>query len=156
MAVSRSAIVKAARGWVGTPFAHQGRIKGRAVDCVGLVLCVAEELGIDGACSSPESWTRQPKYSQYGPEPFRGKVFNECVERLEKVQDSESIKVGDILSLRVPLTPCHVAIVSEHNGVLYMIHAYNGGTNKKCCEHVLDSAWRRRIAGVFRFPGVEA
>ncbi len=154
MPITRTAVVKAARAWVGTPFVHQGRIKGRGIDCVGLPLCVFEELGISGASQTPGSWTRKSEYTTYGPEPLRGKVFAGCVANL--IQNPSGVyRPGDILSLRVPSEPCHVAFVSEVGGVLYMIHAYNGRTNSKCVEHILDDTWRRRIAAAFTIPGIE-
>ena len=39
-------IVKAARTYIGTPFHHRERQPGIALDCVGLLVCVARELGI--------------------------------------------------------------------------------------------------------------
>lgn len=153
MAFTRGDVVAAARSWVGTPFLHQGRIKGRAVDCVGLGLCVAEELGVLGASSASDSWTRTPDYTTYGPQPLQRKVFDSCVASLVRVE-SGIYQPGDILSLRVPTSPCHIAFVSKKGDVFYMIHAYSGRTNNKCIEHVLDSVWRGRIAGVFKFPGM--
>lgn len=151
--LTREQVVSAARAYVGTPFVHQGRIRGKALDCVGLVLCVFEDLGVMGASHSPESWTRLPEYTTYGPQPLRRVVFDKCVTRLI-AKPRTAVKAGDVLSLRVPMEPCHVAIVSERAGVLYMIHAYNGGT-EKCVEHVFDVKWQRRVAGVFSIPGVE-
>ena len=34
-------VVKEARTWIGTPFVHQGRTKGLACDCLGLMIGVA-------------------------------------------------------------------------------------------------------------------
>lgn len=39
-------VIAAARGWLDTPFHHQGRLKGVGVDCIGLVVGVARELGV--------------------------------------------------------------------------------------------------------------
>ncbi|RDD95564.1 peptidase, partial [Paracoccus pantotrophus] len=30
-----SAVVQAARGWIGTPYVHQGSAKGAGTDCLG-------------------------------------------------------------------------------------------------------------------------
>jgi cell wall-associated NlpC family hydrolase len=40
-------IIAAARRAVGTPFRHQGRTPGVALDCAGLALYVAAENGVD-------------------------------------------------------------------------------------------------------------
>jgi NlpC/P60 family putative phage cell wall peptidase len=153
MPVTRSAVVAAARRWIGTPFAHQGRVKGRAVDCLGLILCVLEEVGAMGASPTSESWTRLPEYTQYGPEPGKGKVYAGCIKHAI-LKPFHEVKAGDILSLRAPSEPCHVAFVSKQGTTLYMIHAYNGG-KQMCVEHVLDEIWLRRIAGVFEIPDIE-
>jgi NlpC/P60 family putative phage cell wall peptidase len=41
----RSAIVAEARTWIGTPFHHQGRVKGAGVDCLMLLAEVFERAG---------------------------------------------------------------------------------------------------------------
>ncbi|MBK8745664.1 MAG: peptidase P60, partial [Propionivibrio sp.] len=40
-----AAILAAARACIGTPFVHQGRIPGLALDCAGLVVAVAQAIG---------------------------------------------------------------------------------------------------------------
>jgi hypothetical protein len=44
--VRPEALVAEARRWLGTPFRHQGRIRGEGVDCIGLVLEPARALGL--------------------------------------------------------------------------------------------------------------
>ena len=38
-------MIDEARKWIGTPFVHQGRTKGQACDCLGLVIAVAKAAG---------------------------------------------------------------------------------------------------------------
>ena len=38
-------MIDEAREWIGTPFVHQGRTKGQACDCLGLVIAVAKAAG---------------------------------------------------------------------------------------------------------------
>ena len=40
----REAIVAAARGWIGTPYQHQGSLRGVGCDCLGLVRGVWREV----------------------------------------------------------------------------------------------------------------
>lgn len=42
----REQIVASARSIIGTPYVHQGRVKGVGVDCVGTILIVAKELNL--------------------------------------------------------------------------------------------------------------
>ena len=41
------AIVASARAAIGTPFRHQGREAGRGLDCAGLLVHVAREIGAE-------------------------------------------------------------------------------------------------------------
>jgi len=45
--MSADEILAAARACLGTPFLHQGRIPGVALDCAGLVVAVAQAIGAD-------------------------------------------------------------------------------------------------------------
>src|SRR5262245_20267759 len=49
-------LLSAARSWLGTPFAHQGRQKGIRVDCIGLVIEVCRDVGLVRASGLPEGW----------------------------------------------------------------------------------------------------
>lgn len=51
----RAAVVNEAESWIGTPFHHQGRIKGSAggVDCLMLLAEVYERAGIIGHAAPP-------------------------------------------------------------------------------------------------------
>jgi cell wall-associated NlpC family hydrolase len=44
--LDRQHIVDTARGWLGVPYRHQGRRKDKGVDCVGLIIGVGAELGL--------------------------------------------------------------------------------------------------------------
>ena len=143
---TRTEIVVAARKYLGFPMRHQGRLS--ALDCVGLVLAVAEDLELVDIRGVP---IRRNDYLQYGPQPVNAFVHDECARRL--LACPTPIGPGDVLTLRVPLIPCHVAIVSEIPGQgLGIIHAYAESQN--VVEHRLDEAWRNRIVGAFSFPGV--
>jgi cell wall-associated NlpC family hydrolase len=58
--IERSAIVTAARSWLGTPYRHQHRERGVGVDCAGLVIGVARQLGIVPADFDVNGYSRQP------------------------------------------------------------------------------------------------
>lgn len=42
----REAVVREARAWIGTPWHHQGRLRGVGVDCVMLLCEVYERVGV--------------------------------------------------------------------------------------------------------------
>jgi cell wall-associated NlpC family hydrolase len=145
---SRTDIVSAARGWLGTPFRHQGRVKGLGLDCVGLPIMVAHELGItakDGHAVAPM------EYCDYPEQPVDGRVLRICQELM--IETSKPAQPGDVLCFRVPSVPCHVAIVSDlsiaYLGIIH-VNRFIG----RVVEHRLDQKWRRRIAAGFNFAGV--
>jgi branched-chain amino acid transport system ATP-binding protein len=65
--VRPEALVAEARCWLGTPFRHQGRIRGQGVDCIGLVLEPARALGLTDY--RPGAYSRLP---DAGTTPFAG------------------------------------------------------------------------------------
>ena len=46
-------IIKAAETWIGTPFAHQARIKHVGCDCLGLIMGIANELSLKAKSGLP-------------------------------------------------------------------------------------------------------
>lgn len=148
---TRAQVQEAARGFAGTPFKDQHRKKGvnGGIDCVGLVLLVAESLGI---AYRDTQEMRGEDYLNYSVG-LHSLVLDECKKRLVE-KSLAQMKQGDVIVLRIDGSTTHAAIVTEHKGQVYMIHAYNGGP--RCVtEHIMDFKWRRRIAGVFEYPGIE-
>jgi hypothetical protein len=142
---SRAEIVAKAREYIGSKFQHQGRLKGHALDCVGLPLGVADELGVVDRGGVRMKRTDNANYSS---QPLDGFVHAECQRRLIEKPICD-MKDGDLVTLRNPIVPCHTAFVSSIRGERYMIHA-NG---ERCVEHIMNMKWRRRIAGCFTLPG---
>ncbi len=52
-------VMEIARSWVGTKFHHQGRRKNVGVDCIGLIVGVAQELGLN--VEDKTDYAREPK-----------------------------------------------------------------------------------------------
>lgn len=151
--ITRADVQAKAREFLGTPFKDKHRLKGKkgGIDCVGLILLVAEELQIS---YNDTETMRGADYLNYSLSGINSFVLTECRKRLIEKPVS-SLKAGDVMVMRVPDVPCHAGIATDVGGVLYMIHAYNSGKDPKVVEHILDQAWRRRISGVFSYPGVE-
>ena len=141
--ISRDQIIAEARKWLGTPFRHQGRIRGRGVDCVGLLLCVMRDLGI-------ADWLTE--FVTYPRQPMTDRVLEVCRARMIEIPLFEPMQPGDILVFRVPTVACHTAIVTELHGKPGIVHAYSPAG--KVVEHCIDEKWRRRVAGCFLAPGV--
>lgn len=131
-----SDIVAAARSWLGTPFHHQGRVKGVGVDCAGLVLGVAAELGI--AIEDRRGYGRRPDSDE--------------LQRLVRARLAElalaDARPGDVFLAAIDGRAQHLGFVTEHG----ILHAY--APAHRVVEHRLDLAWAGRIVGAFRLPGV--
>lgn len=128
----REQIIKAARECIGTPFRHQGRIPGRALDCAGLAVVVFRRLGFDVV--DVQGYSRLPHRG-------RLKAAIEAQPFIERVHDEMP---GDVLLIRVGSEPTHIAI--DAGGT--MIHAYEHVG--KVCEHVIDKTWRDGIVARYR------
>ncbi len=136
-------IVACARGFLGTRFHHQGRLKKSdthkgGVDCLGLLIGVAEELNL------PFIKYDETSYSHY---PDTEKLRKNLANAMQEIP-IENIEIGDILLLNVDGNPQHLAIVSENAGEIAIIHAY--APAKAVVEHVLDDWWREQTVSVFR------
>ena len=140
--MSREDIVFAARALIGTPFVHQGRRPRIALDCAGLVVAVAAEIGVAAL-----------DQQGYGQRPFNGLLQSALDEQpaLKRVVPAE-MQSGDIMLMRIAGEPQHLAIFAGYNPVCEsetIIHAEIGAG--KVCEHRLDDTWRSRIVCIYRF-----
>lgn len=140
--LTREAIVAEARSWIGTPYRHQASLKGVGCDCLGLVRGVWRALY--GA--EPES---VPPYAPDWAEAARGEPFAEAALR-HMIAIEGAFAPGDVLLFR-----WRAGLAAKHAGIATaqdrMVHAH-----ERACvaEIALSPWWRRRIAFVFRFPGV--
>jgi NlpC/P60 family putative phage cell wall peptidase len=136
-------IVRAARGWLGTPYRHQASLKGVGTDCLGLVRGVWREvLG-----EEPET---APPYAQGWAEQGSGEALAEAARRhLVEVPYTE-YRAGDVLLFRwrghLPAKHAGIAV-----GPSRMIHAQELAS---VTEIALSAWWKRHLSHAFRFPGV--
>lgn len=138
-------IVSAAREWLGTPYRHQHSTRGAGCDCLGLVRGVYRDV----IGSEPES---PPNYSPSWGEADNHEVLLIAAARhLIKVTPG-GMSPGDVVIFRMDRRA-----IAKHCGIVvsdtHMIHAYQGAGRVE--ESALVPWWRSRIAGVFRFPGVD-
>ena len=142
-------IVACARGFIGTRFHHQGRVRKTAahkggVDCLGLLIGVAEELQLRGKDGALLAFADQHDYSH---QPDTKRLRQQLEEHLSPVE-MPALAAGDVVLLRVDDSPQHLAIVSDDKAGLGIIHAY--APAKAVVEHGLDDWWKERIEAVFR------
>ena len=135
-----SAVVAAARGWIGTPYLHQASVKGAGCDCLGLLRGVWREvLGAE-----PEV---VPPYTMDWAEPQGIEVLLGAARRHLGEKPVAEAAPGDVLVFRM-----RAGAVAKHVGLMAgpdrFIHSYSG---HGVVESALTDAWRRRVAAVFAF-----
>jgi cell wall-associated NlpC family hydrolase len=133
---TRQQIVDESRTWLGTPFVHQGRLKGVGVDCVGLVVCIAKDLGI-----------YDYDFTGYRVIPNSRVMGKELQDHLTEIPISE-IKMGSILWFRVRKEPQHLAIRTDTG----IIHAYS--PNQTVLEVDFTNPWPSLLYKAFDYKGV--
>ena len=144
--MTRDDIVKAARTWLGTPFRHQGRLKGQAGDCAGLLIGAAHEVGY-----APEF-----DITGYGREPVPEKMRELLDQYFDPIRMDEIGPIDVLWMLLGGSKPSHVGIVaSAADGALTVIHLSERIAGGRCVEHRLNDMWRARIVRAYRFRGLE-
>lgn len=135
-------IVREARSWKQVKWKHQGRSR-LGVDCLGLVICVGEKLGLAGAEHDERNYQRYPN----GADLLR--AFSQHLDR-RPLPDAEP---GDVIVFRDGVNPCHVAIVGERNGGLTIIH---GRADRRAVveEPLFQGGWADKRVACFAFRGV--
>jgi len=141
--VSKSdAIVSAARGWLGTPYHHQGSVRGAGCDCLGLI------RGVWRALYGPEP-EAMPAYTRdWGNATGSETLIAAACRHLTRLDDVACAAPGDVLVFRM-----RDRGVAKHAGILitddHMIHAQEA---LGVVEVPLGLWWRRRAVAAFRFP----
>jgi NlpC/P60 family putative phage cell wall peptidase len=151
--ISRERIVAEARAWIGTPYRHQSSLKGIGCDCLGLL------RGVFRATVGPEPELPPPYTPDWAEATGRDTLLEAAIRHLIRIDAEASapgafalgeFAPGDVLLFRwrAGLPAKHAAIVT---GDETMVHAHDGA---RVAEVAIAPWWRRRIAGVFAFPGV--
>jgi len=143
--MTRDDILTAARSEISTPFRHQGRTPGLALDCAGLIVSVAAALGME--------YCDQHGYSRHPSDGLLEAALDDqpCLIRVALAD----MQPGDILLMKFNSDPQHLALFAGWSDVYQaegIIHAWLQARN--VAEHVLTDEWRSRIVRVYRFRGV--
>jgi NlpC/P60 family putative phage cell wall peptidase len=131
-------VVAEARSWVGTPYHHQARVKNVGVDCAGLVIGVARELGMFDV-----------EYQDYGRIPYQGLLPAICDRHLVRCESLQPACVLVMSFLLQPGSEQHLAILTDTGTI---VHAYESAG--ACVEHQYSVSWQRRTRIIYRYPGV--
>jgi cell wall-associated NlpC family hydrolase len=131
-----SDIVSYARECIGTPFRHQGRTCGLALDCAGVIIHCAKRAGVEHA-----------DMQGYARVPFKNRLqeFLNSQPNLREVSVAD-MSAGDVILMRITAAPQHLGIYAGND---YMIHSYEA--IGKVAEQRIDADWLKKIVAVYRF-----
>lgn len=134
----RKEIIRLARSYIGTPWKHKGRSKA-GIDCIGVPYVVGKELGL-------HTYDDSLDYGRVA----RNYDFMRAMAPLGvRVKDLNAVKDGDILVIRIPIFPQHVAIASHIGDWQTIIHA-SVDARKVVEEHLTDDI-KRKVIAAFRY-----
>ena len=128
----------------GTPCAHQGRLPGVGLDCIGPTICAAKALGLKDAGFDISDYTRQPD----------GSLMPYLDAHLMRKPRAE-LALGDVVLNAFRLgKPQHIAvIVGELYGEWVMLHA-NSITGRVERERIQYARRFYRYVQGYAVPGV--
>jgi NlpC/P60 family putative phage cell wall peptidase len=138
--IPKEQLFSEARLSIGTPFKHQGRLRGAGLDCLGLLIVTLRGIGL-----APEDEVTYPRI----PDPVRLRA--ELDRQL--VPDATPV----VLPGRVGLFWITKDDMATHVGILLpedrIVHAYADA--KKVVETQLGEFWNSRLVKTYHIPGVE-
>ena len=131
-------LIEALRKYVGTPYKHQGRSIETGVDCLGLVVACANDLGIEVV--------DEVNYSlKVNPQKLLDGVLGHCCQNFPRTYG-----VGELALMKFgKMGATHLAVITDKG----IIHSYNRAG--EVVEHRLNPVWKSRIVATFKINGVK-
>lgn len=136
--------VAEAEKWIGTPYRNQAAEIGVGCDCLGLV------RGVWGALYGTVPGIGTPYAADWAERGGTERLLEAAARSCGPPLPADQMMPGDILLFR-----WRSQFAAKHAGILsgpdHFIHAYE---QAGVIRSPLVPSWRRRIAGVFRFPAL--
>lgn len=114
MIAQRLAVIEEARTWLGTPYHHQGRIKGVGTDCAMILCEVYEKVGVIPFVDPtpyPPDW-----HLHRDSERYMGWLHEYC-------RETDNPQVGDVALWKFGRCFSHGGIIMDAD---HVIHSYLG------------------------------
>lgn len=131
--------VEEARSFIGTPYLHQGRVKGEGVDCVGVLIGSAKASGFLPDAYDPGAYDLLNDGAL---------LLNELGVYADQIEYGDAAE-GDVIVFRTP-DPQHAGVMTVRGDERYVIHALS---RKGVVEHRIDERWAKRVESVWRLRG---
>jgi cell wall-associated NlpC family hydrolase len=142
---TRAQVIAEARTWVGTPYQHQARLKSVAVDCIGIVIGTARELGLVARDFDINGYSRQPD----------GTLIETAGRYMTRITQDE-MQPGDVVAVAFDKDPQHFGILVDYrHGGLAIVHAST--TYAKVIETRLlfgTAPQTMKFVAAYRLPGI--
>ena len=123
-----------ARTLLQTPFKHQGRVPGLALDCAGTIAANCEHFEYDYI-----------DRHGYGRNPSNGQLEETMEQQPCMTRVYGEPQAGDVLIMHFGGEPRHLAFCAGEN----IIHGYEAVGI--VCEHRFASVWRAKVTHIYRF-----
>jgi len=150
LSLLRRDVLAVARSWLGTPWHHHGRVKGRSCDCIGLVVETLRECDFEP--------TRDFVYPVYARLPHGDEITPYLKKYLEGPISHMEALPGDVVQITWGKRyPMHLAFFGDYNRdlalPLSLIHSML--IPGRVAEHIYADRWIERTKGIYRIPGIE-
>lgn len=138
--MNRELIIENSRKFLGCPWRRSGRLPETGLDCAGLVVCVAQELGYP---------IRDVKNYQLAGD---GRIREYFLRSFEEISSTSLRLPGDIGLFRFDRTgpAVHAAIFTGYSRIVH-VHI----RIRRVVEHDLTPIWEKRLCHVMKFRGAE-
>lgn len=139
-----TAVVEAARGWIGTPYVHQAAQRGAGCDCLGLLRGVWAEVTGTPILAVP------PYTADWSEPQGDERLWNGMRARMQ-AKPLGSAAPGDVVLFRMRngAVAKHVGLQANIGPEATFIHSYHG---HGVVETAFSAPWKRRVVARFSVP----
>ena len=143
---TRAEFLATARGYIDTPYHHQGRLPGVGMDCPGPLICAAWEHGIKPREFDVKGYSREPD----------GVVLKAlCDEHLEPIPFAEAQPADVLLCKFRNGHPRHMGILTDANPRRrYWIEAESVRHKKVIESRLVFGSQYMQLVAAYRVPGL--
>lgn len=143
--MTRDDIMAEARKWVGTPYRQKGR-GGDGLDCIGLVVVVAQALGLQ--------FEDRLDYTDWPSQDHQ--ILKVLGQYLKFVPPNAANKAGLVGVFIEQRLPGHVGILTTKHGADHVVHARLTLGARRVTEDALSNVrGELRLIATYAFPGLE-
>lgn len=124
------------REWKGTPWIHQGRLKGVGADCLFVLYVAVLKAGLP--------IHEDHKCVNYGRLPFKNSLVEGIKYYATEVKQKD-MQAGDFIVFTLLKEPQHIALFTCTKTIIH-----SDANTGRVVEHGLDPKWKKRIHSVWR------